>query len=256
MQKNKKKFLIGALAVLLVAICVGGTIAWLTASNYVTNSFTVGQITEPTNPPAGENPDEDDDDNITLEGNIYEVFEQDSKIIPGEDVAKRAWIGIGDGSEDSFVFAFVENSMMSDEADPADSTYFELNTGWKPVGTAGTNYQLYNGQTDKYTGGLFMWVGEAGTSTTPVALIGNAAADVWTNQPVFNAVEVPSYAVHDDFAADPTMNVYSFIVAEAEGMDANNAMNEAMNWASGTGNYAESGALAGIAGQAAEAPEP
>lgn len=247
-NKSKKKYLIGALAVLLVAVCVGGTIAWLTASNSVKNTFTVGEITEPTTPPSGEVTPGDDND-ATLEGNIYEIFKQDSKIIPGENVVKRAWIGIGDGSEDSFVFAFVENRMMSEEADPVDQTYFTLNKGWKPVGTAGVNYNLYNGLQDKYTGGLFMWVGEEGTSTTPVALIGNATADVWTNQPVFNTVEIPQSAVHDDFVAEPVMNVYSFIVAEAKGMDANAAMNEAKDWATGGGNYTGS-QLGQIAGQA------
>lgn len=255
MQKsNKRKYLIGALAVLLVAVVVGGTVAWLTASNSVKNTFTVGEITEPTTPPSGENPDGGDDDNITLTGNIYEIFEQDSKIIPGENVMKRAWIGIGDGSEDSFVFAFVENSMMSDEADAVDQAYFELNTGWKPVGTAGVNYNLYNNEQDKYTGGLFMWVGEAGIANTPVALIGNATADVWTNQPVFDTVEIPQSAVHDDFVAAPVMNVYSFIVAEAKGMDSNAAMNEAKDWATGNGNYTDN-KLGEIAGQAAT-PEP
>ena len=35
---------------LATALAVGGTIAWLTASNTVSNTFTVGQITKPVDP--------------------------------------------------------------------------------------------------------------------------------------------------------------------------------------------------------------
>ena len=52
-KNNNKKVLIGALAVLLVAVAVGGTIAWLNAQSKLTNSFTVGNITEPEKDPEG-----------------------------------------------------------------------------------------------------------------------------------------------------------------------------------------------------------
>lgn len=228
-QKSKKKYFIAALAVLLVAVAVGGTIAWLTASDKVENSFTVGEITDPTTPPPGEEePDPEDPNNdASLTGNIYEIFDEDeAKIIPGDGIMKRAWIGIGEGSESSFVFAYVDNQMMSQSADAADSTYFTLNNGWKPVSGAADNY---NGDPTKFTGGLFMWVGQD-NGDYPVALIGNENADVWTNEPVFNTVETPQTAVADDFAEKPVMNVHSFIIAETNEVNAVKAMDEARAW--------------------------
>lgn len=240
---RKRTLAIIAVVVCLALAAVGGTIAWLTASNSVANNFTVGEITDPDTPPSGE-PDPDvPGSDATLEGNIYEIFKQDSKIIPGEDVVKRAWIGIGDKSENSFVFAYVDNKMMAEGgvAGAEDYTYFTLNKGWKPVtGEA----HLYNNESGKYTGGLFMWVGEDGTSDYPVALIGNENADVWTNQPVFNTVEIPGTAVASDFAQDPVMNVHSFIIAQTEQVDGAKAMSEAEAWVDG--------GLQPIAGTAAE----
>lgn len=43
-QKNRRNALIAALAVLVVALAVGGTIAWLTANDTLVNQFTVGSI--------------------------------------------------------------------------------------------------------------------------------------------------------------------------------------------------------------------
>ena len=64
-MKTKKKVLVVALAIALVAVAVGGTLAWFQDSDEVTNVFTVGSI---------------DIDQL-------EVFEQESQLIPvvGDD---------------------------------------------------------------------------------------------------------------------------------------------------------------------------
>ena len=244
MQKNKKKFLIGALAVLLVAICVGGTIAWLTASDNLTNSFTVGEINDPVDPPDGKPDPDEPDSNAKLEGNLYEIFVDQSKIIPGDSIDKQAWVGIGPKSEDSFVFAYIDNKMMAmgGVAGAEDTAYFTLNEGWKAVD--GQAYK-YNNQDDKFTGGLFMWVGGDGTSNVPVALQASDTDDVWTSTPVFNDVVIPDTAVAADFAESPTMDVHSFIIASTDKMNGAGAITEATEWVKGEDGYTALGTIQG-----------
>ena len=241
---RKRTLAIIAVVVCLALAAVGGTIAWLTASSNVTNSFTVGEITEPTTPPGDEpTPDPGDpDNNAKLDGNIYEIFDDGSKIIPGGEIQKRPWIGIGEGSESSYVFAYIDNKMMSDSADGADWTNFMLNTGWAPLENQS---DVYNWTSDHYTGGLFMWVGN-GNTTNANTLVGAELNDVWTNEPVFNTVLVPESAVASDFVGEPTMNVHSFIIAATDDIDTQKAIEQAVAWANDPDN-----ALAKISGSAA-----
>ena len=246
MQKsNKRKYLIGALAVLLVAVVVGGTVAWLTAANKVTNTFTVGQVTPPTdgddddipdNPPA--EPDEDAGETPTLEGNIYEITD-DLKVIPGSDSTKKPWIGIGPESEDSYVFAYIDNNMMSKTADAEESSYFVLNAGWVPVSGQA---KPYNGVTNAYTEGLFAWCGVtdgATTGTTPVAIEASETQNVWTANPVFDKVLYPnnptdtSVTSASDYNAGDncTMDVWCYIYADVNDTTPNAAIDEAIKWA-------------------------
>ena len=63
MKRNKKPLLIGALAVLLVALVVGGTIAWMTAEDSKVNAFTVGTFNEPgKDPKPDDGKDEDEEE--------------------------------------------------------------------------------------------------------------------------------------------------------------------------------------------------
>lgn len=230
-KKSKKKYLIGALAVLLVAVAVGGTIAWLTASNSVKNNFTVGEITEPTTPPGNE-PKPGEDDKAHLNGNIYEIFEENSKIIPGVEIQKRPWVGVGQGSEPSYVFAYIDNRMMSETAGAEDWANFTLNAGWAPLENQSDGYNWTSGH---YTGGLFMWVGKGSTTTADV-LSANETNDVWTDQPVFDNVIIPESAVASDFTDKPVMEVHCFIIAATEDVDTAKAISEAVAWANDPSN--------------------
>ncbi len=85
----KKKFIVMALAaMLLIAVGVGGTLAWLTATDSAPNSFTVGNI------------------EMTL-------LEQESEftIIPGVEVEKEPIITILAESEPCYVYVKIENPM-------------------------------------------------------------------------------------------------------------------------------------------------
>lgn len=244
-QSKRNPLLLLALALLVLAVAIGGTIAWLTASNHVTNTFTVGQITQP-DPGDGEgeepetpckpgNPacpidpstDPKEDADAHLIGNIYEYFPQDDrKIIPGERNTKVPYIGLGGNSEDSYIFAYVDNKMYSTSADDADKPYFELHEGWAPVEGQVVEY---NNQEDKYVSGLFMWVA-GGTEATPLVSNKDDNADaVWTN-PVFTETVAPEGAEASDFSETPTMNVYCFIYANVNNTTPQAAKNAAQTW--------------------------
>ena len=265
-QKSKKKYFIAALAVLLVAVAVGGTIAWLTAANSVTNSFTVGQITQPDPDvpdkpdPNLPNPDEEEDGNkATLKGNIYEIFSTDPKIIPGDSITKTPYIGIGKGSEDAFVFAYIDNKMMAQNAGDEDSTYFILNSNWAPVVA-----DEYDGVSNAYTGGLFMYKGDTGTAAENCwgYLKGDAAKATWTPQ-IFDEVVTPSSTTVADINAEladdgtyetaPTMDVWCYIYAtdpDANDKGYSAACSAAQAWAASDTTRVE------IAGAVATTDEP
>lgn len=212
MQKsNKRKYLIGALAVLLVAVVVGGTVAWLTAANKVTNTFTVGEITQPD---PGDKPQGGDDENGKLSGNIYEIFKQDQEIYPGKTVTKKPWIGVGKDSKPSYVFAYVDNKMMAEQTENGHTPYFTLNNNWVAVdgyATAYTGEGAVSGKT--YTEGLFMYAGNDGANAIILNPDGTNAA--WTDY-IFDNVIVPDGAVADEFIENGSMDVWCYLYAAVD----------------------------------------
>lgn len=233
---------------LATALAVGGTIAWLTASNTVTNTFTVGQITNPVDPdkpnPGLPDPGDEDTDgtDATLTGNIYELFEPDSKLASGISVTKTPYIGIGENSEDSYVFAYVDNKTLAAK-DTAKSPYFTLNDGWAPVdgqADAYTGADKVDGKT--FVGGLFKWVGTGNDSATDAKVLeGSDANAVWTGA-VFDDITVPNATAYEDFTTDgqPTIDVSCFLYAKTgDDVTASTAQGEAVTWAT-TGNRAPS----------------
>ena len=221
-QKKRKPWALAALAVLLVALAVGGTYAWLTASNKVTNTFTVGQITKP-DPDKKPTPDKPDPDptephkplpdpnkpgsGATLNGNIYEIFTPDSLIVPGSSVKKAPYVGIGAKSQNSYAFAYVANNMMAPGADAAHSAYFTLGTGWKPVEGSATKYTGAGATANTYSSGLFVW---CGAGSTPVALQASKDKAVWTGK-LFDQVVTPAGANANDFKDAPSMDVWCYL---------------------------------------------
>lgn len=253
-KKTSRKPLVAATAGLLAtALAVGGTIAWLTASNTVTNTFTVGQITKPVDPdkpdPGLPDPGDEDTDgtDAKLEGNIYELFEPDSKLASGISVRKTPYIGIGADSEDSYVFAYVDNKTLAAE-DTAKSPYFKLNDGWAPVDGQAKAYTGAGKEDGKtFVGGLFKWVGTGNDSATEAAVLeGKAAEAVWTKA-VFNDVTVPDATAYNDFTKDgqPTIDVSCFIYAKTgDDVTAATAQGEAVTWATSGRAPSTSGANA------------
>lgn len=232
-NNNNKKFLIGALAVLLVAVAVGGTIAWLTSSDTVKNTFTVGTINDPVDTDKDEKPDNrptdvEDDENSNLEGNLYEDFKDGSKVTPGATVTKTPYVVLGPNSEDAYVYVYVDNNTLKDSSDNATkAAYFTLGTGWKAV-----DAELYTGEdstASTYTGGLFVYVGEGDTATP----LKGATTNSWSPK-VFENVTFPDAIVVNEngseFAEEPEISVSCFIYS-ADGADTTEMEQAAKTWA-------------------------
>ena len=180
MKAKTKNVLTACVALALVACAVLGTIAYMTATSEKTNEFTVGKFDNPTTDP--DNPGQ----TITVDGYILEKkwdAATEHKLVPGNTLDKDPRIGIGKGSEDAYVYAFVENGMASHTADTDTvirdgSVYFKLNSGWEFVAVDGMNYKkLTVDGNDYYTGGLFKYNTKLSAGT----------ADAWTGT-VFDTV--------------------------------------------------------------------
>ena len=86
----KKKLTLVVSLLLVMALSIGGTLAYLTdTSETITNTFTVG--------------------NVTI--SLAETTGEEYKIIPGDTVKKDPTITVGDKSEDCYVYALIENGL-------------------------------------------------------------------------------------------------------------------------------------------------
>ena len=117
-RRNSKPLALLLACTLLVGCLVGGTVAWLTATDdAVTNTFSVSDI------------------GVELEETTTEY-----KMIPGWDIAKdpKAWVT--EGSEDALLFVKVEESENFD-----DFMTYAIATGWNPLGETDADGKAVNG---------------------------------------------------------------------------------------------------------------
>ena len=94
-KKNKKSLILLVLALLISFAMVSGTVAWLTRTSKITNSFTVGTFEVPTTDP------EDATQTISIDGHLYEPSwdaNAPHKLLPGITFEKDPYVGIGAGS--------------------------------------------------------------------------------------------------------------------------------------------------------------
>ena len=189
MKAQTRTLLSLCLAVVLVLTAVLGTIAYMTASDTKTNTFTVGSFSQPTTDP--ENPGT----SLDVDGYIYEKsWVNNSKLVPGSSIAKDPRVGIGAGSEDAWVYVYIKNNLVTASG---NEVTFKLNDGWEPVDAT----EVTSGSR-VYTGGLFKY------STK----LNAANADDWTTT-IFDTVEVASTATVEGFekATEKTMVVNAYI---------------------------------------------
>lgn len=238
-QSKRNPLLLLALALLVLAVAIGGTIAWLTASNYVTNTFTVGEINKPD--PGLPDPDKPEDDcpaegcpdpgsdGVSMTGNIYEIFKQGSKIYPGATVSKTPWIGVGAKSEPTYVFAYVDNKMAAEDSNTATAPYFELNDGWVAVDGYATKYTGTDETEKTYVGGLFMMSDDGVTAAKLTA----TDTDADWSPALFTEVNVPDNAGAADLNNAASMDVWCYLYAAVDEAADNSqpAVDAAVAWA-------------------------
>ena len=104
MKKFVKPLVIAICAVLLVAGSVAGTLAYLTATSEVTNTFTVGNITIAL--------DEAQVDEYGAEVTLAaRVTDNSYKLVPGRMYKKDPTIHVTEGSEACYLFVRIENNI-------------------------------------------------------------------------------------------------------------------------------------------------
>ena len=215
MKSKKRSILTVCLALALIASAVLGTIAYMTAQDSKTNTFTVGSFNKPVDP---EKPDAGKLDGYLLEKQWDAVTEH--KLIPGGSVAKDPKVGIGAGSEEAWVYVYVKNAVLKDTVTGKYVT-FKLNGTWEAV-----EGQVVEGDVNgTYVSGLFKYK----------TIIGADESTLWTTT-VFDAVDVSASADTDNFAAEPEMTVYAFIHQAKDGnsnIDNTTIENAAKTWAAG-----------------------
>lgn len=107
-MKNLKKALIaGTCSVLLVAGSVAGTMAYLTSTDEVVNTFTVGNVAITLD----EAPVDNDGQATTGD----RVDKNNYKLMPGHDYDKDPTVHVGNLSEDAWLFVKVDNEIAAIE---------------------------------------------------------------------------------------------------------------------------------------------
>ena len=122
---KKKVLLVGLLVVLVAAVSVGLTVAFLTSQSAVTNTFTVGDVAITLDEAKV------DENGVKIEG-ANRVTENTYKLIPGHSYTKDPQIHVGASSEDCYLFVKVEDGLAAIEADQTIAAQLTANN-WKAV---------------------------------------------------------------------------------------------------------------------------
>ena len=137
-MKKSKAILMALCAVLLVAASVMGTLAYLTSTDSVTNTFTVGNVAITM--------DELDVDDSTADANRDKANAY--KLLPGHTFTKDPTIHVASTSEDCYLFVKVVNEIKDIEAADTETTKTIATQmaakGWAPI-TEGSNVYAYIG---------------------------------------------------------------------------------------------------------------
>lgn len=182
MKKKTKALMLVLCAVLLVTASVLGTMAYLTSTDQVVNTFTVGKVAI-TLDEAKVDPDG------TAVTPAERVKENAYHLLPGHGYTKDPTVHVQANSEDSFIFVKVENGIANYEAGTTIAAQIAEN-GWTALnGVENVYYKTYTKSaeiTDLPVFGNFTIADHAD------------AADSWNNFSAETKVTVTAYAVQQD----------------------------------------------------------
>lgn len=138
MKTRNKALVLTLCAVLLVVATVMGTMAYLTSTDTVTNTFTVGKVAL-TLDEAKVNTDG------TLVANADRVKDNAYKLIPGHSYTKDPTVHVAADSEDSYIFVKVENGIVALEAQDNNTIANQIAAkGWMVLDdVANVYYKVY-----------------------------------------------------------------------------------------------------------------
>lgn len=182
MKKKTKALMLVLCAVLLVTASVLGTMAYLTSTEKVVNTFTVGKVAITL-----------DEAQVKEDGtpvaDAARVKENAYHLLPGHTYTKDPTVHVQANSEDSFIFVKVENGIANYEDRPTIAAQIAAN-GWTPLeGVANVYYKDYTKSaeiTDLPVFGNFTIADNAN------------ATDGWNNFSAETKVTVTAYAVQQD----------------------------------------------------------
>ena len=186
MKTKSKALLLTLCAVLLVTASMLGTMAYLTSTDEVKNTFTVGSVAITL--------DETDVDNSTTgadrdRANSY-------KLLPGHEYKKDPTIHVDANSEDCFLFVKVENEIADIEKAGTKVAEQMAKNGWVTV-EGQTKVYVYVGKT---TGATNPATVQAGTNVDvfeKLAIDGNVDNNT-LNGYAGKTIKVTAYAVQKD----------------------------------------------------------
>lgn len=125
MKTVRKTLILAACAIMLVCATIAGTLAYLTATDSVKNTFTVGNVSITLD----EAKVNEDGEAVTPE---QRVDANTYKLLPGQTYTKDPTIHVQAGSEDCYVFVKVENGLSAIEGGTTIAQQMSTN-GWTVI---------------------------------------------------------------------------------------------------------------------------
>ena len=136
MNKKTKALMLVLCAVLLVTASVLGTMAYLTSTDEVVNTFTVGNVAITLD-------EAKTDANGVADSSAARVKANDYHLLPGHTYTKDPTVHVLANSEDSWIFVKVDNDIANYEAPTTIATQITEN-GWTALdGVANVYYKAY-----------------------------------------------------------------------------------------------------------------
>lgn len=188
MKKTSKALLLSLCAVLLVTATVLGTMAYLTSTDEVVNTFTVGNVAITL--------DETDVDNSTPGENDRDQVNS-YKLMPGHTYTKDPIVHVDSTSEDCYLFVKVANEITAIEGDMTVAAQMAAK-GWVAVdGAAGVYVYTQNSAPAVVAGGSNVTVFD---NFTISGTVDNATLATYNNK----TITVTAYAIQADGFEDKT----------------------------------------------------
>lgn len=190
MKKTKKVLVLSLCAVMLVTASVLGTMAYLTSTDEVVNTFTVGNVAITL--------DETDVDNSTPGDNDRDKANA-YKLIPGHEYGKDPIVHVDTNSEDCVLFVKVANEITAiEDADKSVASQMAAN-GWEVVDA---------------NNGIYVY----GSASAPTVVSGGSDAAVFETFTVAGTVDNTTLASY----ANKTITVTAYAV-QADGFSGKTA---------------------------------